>query len=46
LRKGLSDHAPLQLWRFPIGLTAVEQAFKGLKLDMAVRPSPRLGKSG
>jgi transposase len=38
LRTNLDSHAPEQLWRFYIQLTEVEQAFKELKHDLAVRP--------
>lgn len=38
LRTNLEDHAPEQLWTFYIQLTEVEQAFKELKHDLAVRP--------
>lgn len=38
LRTNLGDHDPGQLWTFYIQLTEVEQAFKELKHDLAVRP--------
>jgi transposase len=38
LRTNLSGHDPAQLWTFYIQLTEVEQAFKELKHDLAVRP--------
>jgi transposase len=38
LRTNLSAGAPEQLWTFYIQLTEVEQAFKELKHDLAVRP--------
>jgi transposase len=38
LRTNLGSHAPEQLWTFYIQLTEVEQAFKELKHDLAVRP--------
>ena len=38
LRTNLTAGAPEQLWRFYIQLTEVEQAFKELKHDLAVRP--------
>ena len=38
LRTNLSAHAPAQLWQFYIQLTEVEQAFKELKNDLAIRP--------
>jgi transposase len=38
LRTNLGDHDPDQLWTFYIQLTEVEQAFKELKHDLAVRP--------
>jgi transposase len=38
LRTNLGAHDPAQLWRFYIQLTEVEQAFKELKHDLAVRP--------
>ena len=38
LRTNLGGHDPAQLWTFYIQLTEVEQAFKELKHDLAVRP--------
>ena len=38
LRTNLGAHDPVQLWTFYIQLTEVEQAFKELKHDLAVRP--------
>jgi len=38
LRTNLTAGAPEQLWTFYIQLTEVEQAFKELKHDLAVRP--------
>ena len=38
LRTNLGAGAPEQLWRFYIQLTEVEQAFKELKHDLALRP--------
>ena len=38
LRTNLQGHDPAQLWSFYIQLTEVEQAFKELKHDLAVRP--------
>jgi len=38
LRTNLSAGAPEQLWTFYVQLTEVEQAFKELKNDLAVRP--------
>ncbi len=38
LRSNLTTAAPEQLWSFYIQLTEVEQAFKELKHDLAVRP--------
>jgi transposase len=38
LRTNLAHGAPEQLWSFYIQLTEVEQAFKELKNDLAVRP--------
>jgi transposase len=38
LRTNLTAGAPEQLWKFYIQLTEVEQAFKELKHDLAVRP--------
>ena len=38
LRTNLGDRDPAQLWTFYIQLTEVEQAFKELKHDLAVRP--------
>ena len=34
----LTEHAPALLWQFYIQLTEVEQAFKELKKDLAIRP--------
>ena len=34
----LTEHDPAMLWQFYIQLTEVEQAFKELKNDLAVRP--------
>ena len=39
LRTNLTGHAPAVLWQFYIQLTEVEQAFKELKNDLAIRPS-------
>ncbi len=45
LRTNLTSHDPNELWTFYVQLTEVEQAFKELKNDLAVRPiyhhSPR-----
>lgn len=38
LRSNLAHEAPARLWQFYIQLTEVEQAFKELKSDLAVRP--------
>jgi hypothetical protein len=38
LRTNLSDADPAQLWRYYIQLTEIEQAFKELKSDLAIRP--------
>ena len=38
LRTNLSGHDPDRLWTFYVQLTEVEQAFKELKNDLAVRP--------
>ena len=38
LRTNLTEHAPAKLWQFYIQLTEVEQAFKELKNDLAIRP--------
>ncbi len=38
LRTNLTEHAPAVLWQFYIQLTEVEQAFKELKNDLAIRP--------
>lgn len=38
LRTNLGTHDPARLWTFYVQLTEVEQAFKELKHDLAVRP--------
>ena len=38
LRSNLTGESPAKLWQFYIQLTEVEQAFKELKSDLAVRP--------
>jgi transposase len=38
LRTNLTGHDPAQLWNYYLQLVAVEQAFKNLKGDLAVRP--------
>jgi transposase len=38
LRSNLCEHAPAQLWTMYIQLTQIEEAFKNLKGDLAVRP--------
>ena len=38
LRSNLTDRDPAQLWAFYLQLVEVEQAFKELKNDLAVRP--------
>ena len=38
LRSNLTGQAPAELWAFYVQLTEVEQAFKELKGDLAIRP--------
>ncbi|MEE8500384.1 MAG: IS1634 family transposase, partial [Kiloniellales bacterium] len=38
LRSNLHNHDPARLWRLYIQLTEIEQAFKELKGDLAIRP--------
>ena len=38
LRSNLSDQDPQTLWEYYIQLTEIEQAFKELKTDLAIRP--------
>jgi hypothetical protein len=38
LRTNLSDDDPARLWRLYVQLTEIEQAFKDLKGDLAIRP--------
>ena len=38
LRSNLCDEDPVKLWEYYIQLTEIEQAFKELKSDLAVRP--------
>jgi hypothetical protein len=38
LRTNLTDDDPAQLWQYYIQLVAVEEAFKNLKGDLAIRP--------
>ena len=38
LRTNLTDNDPAQLWQYYIQLVAVEEAFKNLKGDLAIRP--------
>jgi transposase len=38
LRTNIQDRDPAQLWRYYIQLTEIEQAFKELKGDLAIRP--------
>lgn len=38
LRSNLTHEDPAQLWQYYIQLTEVEQAFKELKSDLAIRP--------
>jgi hypothetical protein len=38
LRTNLSDREPAKLWEFYILLTQIEEAFKNLKGDLAIRP--------
>jgi len=38
LRSNLAHESPARLWQFYIQLTEVEQAFKELKSDLAIRP--------
>ena len=38
LRTNLTEEDPVQLWEYYIQLTQVEEAFKNLKGDLALRP--------
>jgi hypothetical protein len=38
LRTNLTDHDPAVLWQYYVQLVAVEEAFKNLKGDLAIRP--------
>ena len=38
LRANLTDTDPVKLWEYYLQLTEIEQAFKGLKGDLAIRP--------
>jgi hypothetical protein len=38
LRTNLTEHDPAQLWQYYTQLVAVEEAFKNLKGDLAIRP--------
>jgi transposase len=38
LRTNLTDNDPAQLWRYYVQLVAVEEAFRNLKGDLAIRP--------
>ncbi len=38
LRTNLTDNDPAQLWQYYMQLVAVEEAFKNLKGDLAIRP--------
>ena len=38
LRTNLTENDPALLWQYDIQLVAVEQAFKNLKGDLAIRP--------
>jgi hypothetical protein len=38
LRTNLTDNDPAQLWQYYIQLVAVEEAFRNLKGDLAIRP--------
>ena len=38
LRTNLSGHEPVQVWEFYTQLVQVEEAFKNLKADLAIRP--------
>jgi hypothetical protein len=38
LRTNLTEHDPAKLWNYYLQLTAVEEAFKNLKGDLAIRP--------
>jgi len=38
LRTNLTEHDPAQLWSYYLQLVAVEEAFKNLKGDLAIRP--------
>jgi Transposase DDE domain len=38
LRSNLTDNDPAQLWQYYVQLVAVEEAFRNLKGDLAIRP--------
>jgi hypothetical protein len=38
LRTNLTDHDPAEIWRYYLQLVQVEEAFKNLKGDLAIRP--------
>lgn len=38
MRTNLTDNDPAQLWQYYIQLVAVEEAFRNLKDDLAIRP--------
>ena len=38
LRTNLADNDPAQLWQYYVQLVAVEEAFRNLKGDLAIRP--------
>src|SRR6478672_9415167 len=38
LRTNLTEHDPAKLWTYYLQLVAVEEAFKNLKGDLAIRP--------
>jgi hypothetical protein len=38
LRTNLTDNDPVQLWQYYVQLVAVEEAFRNLKGDLAIRP--------
>jgi transposase len=38
LRTNLADNDPAQLWQYYVQLVAVEEAFRILKGDLAIRP--------
>ena len=46
LRTNLTDNDPALLWQYYIQLVAVEEAFKNLKGDLAIRPIFHQTRSG